>query len=93
MCRINRHYKVIDIQNAIFLTAGVKQRNDSPLQNESWVISLRRGMTRVIAQRRILGSEVISLRRIVTRVIPLRSDMGRYFSQVYVLSPLFHKVC
>ena len=30
------------------LTAGVMQRNDPPLQNDPWVISLRRGMTWVI---------------------------------------------
>ena len=28
--------------------AGVMKRNDPPLQNDPWVTSLRRGMTRVI---------------------------------------------
>ena len=33
------------------LNAGVMQINDPPLQNDSWVIPLRRGMTKVIILR------------------------------------------
>ena len=34
------------------LYACVMQRNDPPLQNDQWVISPRKGMTRVIILRR-----------------------------------------
>ena len=55
-CKITRLF----IHN---LETGVMQRNDPPLQNDLWVISLRREMTH----------GVIILRREMTRLITLRA--------------------
>ena len=55
------------------------QRNDPPLQNDPWVISLRREMTRVIILWREIPPGYIFLRRVMTRVTPV--SMGHFITQ------------
>ena len=53
----NCKYIWLSVCSFPYLSAGVMQKNDSTLQNDPWVISLRRGLTRVIILRREMTPE------------------------------------